>query len=141
MESNYFTILYWFCHQQHESLSISSVLSTLDLWRLFSANNFLLVSMDILKLHFHLYLGQTASILFQRISSVGFPLCITLSSLLLVTQPCPTLFWRHGLYPSRLLCPWRFSRQEYWSGLPFPPPDISFFISAYTLWMTMQNIF
>jgi len=22
----------------------------------------------------------------------------------------------------RLLCPWGFSRQEYWSGLPFPPP-------------------
>jgi len=20
-----------------------------------------------------------------------------------------------------LLCPWDFSRQEYWSGLPFPP--------------------
>ena len=28
----------------------------------------------------------------------------------------------HGLQPARLLCPWRFSRQEYWSGLPFPPP-------------------
>ena len=24
--------------------------------------------------------------------------------------------------PTRLLCPWRFSRQEYWSGLPCPPP-------------------
>ena len=22
---------------------------------------------------------------------------------------------------TRLLCPWEFSRQEYWSGLPFPP--------------------
>ena len=28
----------------------------------------------------------------------------------------------HGLYPSRLLCPWGFSRQECWSGLPCPPP-------------------
>ena len=27
-----------------------------------------------------------------------------------------------GLEPARLLCPWGFSRQEYWSGLPFPPP-------------------
>ena len=27
----------------------------------------------------------------------------------------------HGLQPARLLCPWRFSRQEYWSGLPCPP--------------------
>ena len=27
-----------------------------------------------------------------------------------------------GLYPASLLCPWRFFRQEYWSGLPCPPP-------------------
>ena len=26
-----------------------------------------------------------------------------------------------GLQPTRLLCPWGFSRQEYWSGLPYPP--------------------
>ena len=30
--------------------------------------------------------------------------------------------WPHGLQPARLLCPWRFSRQEYWGELPFPPP-------------------
>ena len=28
----------------------------------------------------------------------------------------------HGLQPTRRLCPWGFSRQEYWSGLPCPPP-------------------
>ena len=28
----------------------------------------------------------------------------------------------HGLQPSRLLCPWGFSRQEYWNGLPLPFP-------------------
>ena len=28
----------------------------------------------------------------------------------------------HELQPSRLLCPWEFSRQAYWSGLPCPPP-------------------
>ena len=27
-----------------------------------------------------------------------------------------------GLQPARLLCPLGFSSQEYWSGLPFPPP-------------------
>ena len=27
----------------------------------------------------------------------------------------------HGLQSVRLLCPWGFSRQEYWSGLPCPP--------------------
>ena len=28
----------------------------------------------------------------------------------------------YGLYPTRLLCTWGVSRQEYWSGLPCPPP-------------------
>ena len=28
----------------------------------------------------------------------------------------------HGLQPARLLYPREFSRQEYWSGLPFPSP-------------------
>ena len=28
----------------------------------------------------------------------------------------------HGLQPARLLCPWRFSRQECWNGLLYPPP-------------------
>ena len=28
----------------------------------------------------------------------------------------------HGLQPPRILCPWEFSRQEYWSELPYPPP-------------------
>ena len=28
----------------------------------------------------------------------------------------------YGLQPARLLCPWGFSRQEYWSGVPCPPP-------------------
>ena len=27
----------------------------------------------------------------------------------------------HGLQPVRLLCPWGFSRQEYWNELPCPP--------------------
>ena len=32
----------------------------------------------------------------------------------------------HGLDPTRLLYPWGFSRQKYWSGLPCPPPwDLS----------------
>ena len=28
----------------------------------------------------------------------------------------------HGLWPTRLLCPWGFFRQQYWSGLPCSPP-------------------
>ena len=30
--------------------------------------------------------------------------------------------WPHGLWPTRLLCPWGFFRQVYYSGLPCPPP-------------------
>ena len=30
--------------------------------------------------------------------------------------------WPHGLQPTRLLYSWGSSRQEYWSGLPCPPP-------------------
>ena len=29
----------------------------------------------------------------------------------------------HGMLPTRLLYPWGFSRQEYWSGLPCHPPS------------------
>ena len=32
--------------------------------------------------------------------------------------------WPHGLQPPRLLCPWGFSREKYWRGLPCPPPGI-----------------
>ena len=34
----------------------------------------------------------------------------------------PDSFRPHELYLARLLCPWGFSRQEFWSGLPCPPP-------------------
>ena len=33
----------------------------------------------------------------------------------LMTKSCPTLLWPTGLQPTRLLCPWGFPRQEYWS--------------------------
>ena len=38
-----------------------------------------------------------------------------------VAQSCPTLWDPMDCKPARLLCPWGFSRQEYWSGLPCPP--------------------
>ena len=47
-------------------------------------------------------------------------LCTVLST---DTQSCLTLCNSHGLYPARLLCPWGFSKQEYWSRLPCPPPE------------------
>ena len=32
----------------------------------------------------------------------------------------------HGLQPARLLDPWGFSRQEFWSGLPCPPLSVDY---------------
>ena len=40
----------------------------------------------------------------------------------LIAQSCPTLCDCMDSSPARLLCPWGFSRQECWSGLPFPSP-------------------
>ena len=31
-------------------------------------------------------------------------------------------WWPGGLQSARVLCPWGFSGQEYWSGFPCPPP-------------------
>ena len=42
--------------------------------------------------------------------------------LCLVTQSCLTVSNPMDCSPPRLLCPWGVSRQEYWSGLPCPPP-------------------
>ena len=44
------------------------------------------------------------------------------SSVCLVAQSCPTLCDSMDCSPAKLLCPWGFSRQEYWSGLSCPPP-------------------
>ena len=37
-------------------------------------------------------------------------------------QSCQRLCDPRDCHPARLLCPWGFSRREYWSGLPCPPP-------------------
>ena len=67
---------------------------------------------------------------FMSIESVRLPnhliLCYPLillpsiSVLCLVAQLCPTLR-PHRLQPTRLCCPWGFSRQESWYGLLCPP--------------------
>ena len=45
------------------------------------------------------------------------PICVCL-----VTQSCLTLWGLMDYSPPAFSCPWGFSRQEYWSGLPCPPP-------------------
>ena len=37
-------------------------------------------------------------------------------------QSCPTLKWVHGVTARQAPLSMGFSRQEYWSELPFPPP-------------------
>ena len=44
--------------------------------------------------------------------------CVMCTQLLSHVQ----LFGTHALQPARVLCPWGFSRQLYWSGLPCTPP-------------------
>ena len=50
------------------------------------------------------------------------PLNVFFMLLCLVAQSGPTLCNPMDYNPSRLLCPWGFSRQEYQSGLPCSPP-------------------
>ena len=48
--------------------------------------------------------------------------CKLCAVLCLVAQLCLALCDPMNYKPARLLCPWGFSRQEHWSGLPCPPP-------------------
>ena len=65
--------------------------------------------------------GKASFVLGQHVStslSCQFSLCCPVLS-------CPVVSTSLGpraLQPTGLLCPWGFSRQEYWSGLPCPPP-------------------
>ena len=52
----------------------------------------------------------------------SLPLCSASHPCGTVTQLCPTLFDLLDSSRQAPLCPWGFSRQEYWSGLPCPPP-------------------
>ena len=67
----------------------------------------------------------------QHFSAARLGLCnlsayFTWNMLCLVTQSCLTLCDTVNCRCHRLLCPRGFSRQEYWSGLPYPPPgDLS----------------
>ena len=55
-----------------------------------------------------------------------FLFCQCLRSLVLSHSVVSDSLRPNGLQPARLLCPWGFPRQEYWSGLPCPPPrDLS----------------
>ena len=67
-------------------------------------------------------LNNLSTYLANLISSISSPTYPTSTPCCcLVGKSCLTLLWPHGLWPTRLLCPWGFPG-EYWSRLPFLSP-------------------
>ena len=48
--------------------------------------------------------------------------CVCVCCAVLSCSVMSDTLWPHGLQHARLLCPWEFSRQEYWSWLSCLPP-------------------
>ena len=67
---------------------------------------------------------ETVTILFVNNESEIFTMKVAMKVKALVAQSSLTLR-PYGRQPARLLCPWDFSKQEHWSGLPFPSPGES----------------
>ena len=55
-------------------------------------------------------------------NSILQQLCIVCTCTVLSHSVVSDSLRPHGLQPTRLLCPWGFARQEYWSRLPCPLP-------------------
>ena len=55
-------------------------------------------------------------------NSILQQLCIVCTCTVLSRSVVSDSLRPRGLQPTRLLCPWGFARQEYWSGLPCLPP-------------------
>ena len=65
----------------------------------------------------HNYFHNITKTCFAFVSGLTFALAVLRCSVVSDSlQP-------HGLQPAGLLYLWGFSRQEYWSGLPCPPPE------------------
>ena len=75
-------------------------------------------------MQYHLYSTQLdkVSLRLYGFQSLSVCLCCAVLSCSVVSNSLS----HHGLQPASLLCPWGFSRQEYWRGLPPPPPRGSF---------------
>ena len=69
------------------------------------------------KIQFYLKQKETKLVQFVRFIQVCLFTYAVLNHSVLSNSLRP-----HGLQPTRLLCPWGFSRQEYWSGFPCPSP-------------------
>ena len=65
-------------------------------------------------------LTEVWCLIFSYLSLMIFPSYTPLGKYQLLSDL--RLFATHGLQPARLLCSWKFSRQEYWNGQLFPSP-------------------
>ena len=71
-----------------------------------------------------------SSLEFINVPNTTVPYCHMYSYICTYIYKCAVLscsvmsnsLWPQGLQSARLLHPWGFSRQEYWSGWPGPPP-------------------
>ena len=88
-------------------------------------------------------INVSSSCIFQLQIAIVFTLflCCTVFSLSVV----PYSFRPHGLWPSRHVYPWGFSRQKYWTRLPCPPtnPGIepkfpALHTDSFTVWATQE---
>ena len=71
---------------------------------------------DFLILQFYLYYMYLCTCKHTLVVQIYFLVCAqSLKVMSNSLQP-------HGLQPTEILCPWGFSRQEYWSGLACSPP-------------------
>ena len=92
----------------------------------FWVQSFTLVLLFGFLLLFAMHLTSFDIILHQQVKELNYTLQVTILCCDVLSpsvisdslQPC-------GLQPAWLLCPWGFSRQEYWSGQPIPSPGVS----------------
>ena len=80
--------------------------------------NLMQVGLGTLEVRFPKIWNRRRALIFWRIWFWGIWLCCAMLSCSVVSDSLKP----HGLQPARCLCLWRFSRQEYWDGLPCPPP-------------------
>ena len=84
-----------------------------------SSSSFSKPGLDIWKFLVHIMLKPSMQDFKHDLTSMGCCCCCCVASVVSDSvRP-------HRRQPTRLLCPWDFSRQECWSGLPFPSPTFA----------------
>ena len=98
-------------------------LSSSSLFYLYSVNpRFSTISPHDTQKRVNKYHGKLENTTYQQAIMKTHSLPVLLCCALLIRSVVSDSLRPPGLQPTRLLCPWGFSRQEYWSGLPCPPP-------------------